>query len=214
MNQSLTAYKTVCKHCGIKPTTIKETFETKGDATLVIVPNKVFDWDQLKKLAVTFGKDQPRSTWSYDKLYQEYTSEELSGTPQGSKAYRAVYIPKECNVVAEPVPDQLEKHKNDYVPSVLDAICLWFTLRELKTELNYTSTYIRHFNLPAKRVDDWASVPYSCVYVGGVPYLDYSVADGGDGARVAVGQNLVLAASPLPDRLSIDNRVYVAEDAL
>lgn len=75
------------------------------------------------------------------------------------------------------------------VPSVLDALTFWYTLRARGDKLNDSSslnkTYIRHFNLSAKKLATWLYVPNSYVSDGGKPRLNRSSADGD--ARVAVG---------------------------
>jgi len=78
-----------------------------------------------------------------------------------------------------------------HVPSVLDGLSFWQTLRAagdtLKNGDVWGRTGIRHFNLAAKRLDGWLYVPLSNVYRGGRPALHDSGAGRDDAARLAVG---------------------------
>lgn len=196
MNPSIKSYQTVCKILGIKPVKITEKFKEVPEATLVIVPDQAFNDVQLIKLARKFGEDQPYETYVYDKLYPQYSAEELSGTPTG-KNYRVLYTPKKYNVDSAPAKAQAKKHAKDHVPTVLEAIVHWFVLREAGESLNFNSTYIRHFDLEPKAVGGWSRVPLSYVDSDGEPFLRNSVADSVVGARLAVGSTSTLD-TPLP----------------
>jgi len=78
-----------------------------------------------------------------------------------------------------------------HVPSVLDGLSFWQTLRAagdtLKNGDVWGRTGIRHFNLAAKRLDRWLDVPLSSVSDDGQPTLYYSNAEYGLIARLAVG---------------------------
>lgn len=80
---------------------------------------------------------------------------------------------------------------NLQVPSVLDALTYWHTLRvgnyQLADTSDYCTTYFRHFNLDPKRHDSWSVVPYVFVGGSGRPNLDYSGADSDEVARLSVG---------------------------
>jgi hypothetical protein len=77
------------------------------------------------------------------------------------------------------------------VPSLLDAVTYWYSLRaggdKLDDSSAFVKTYIRHFDLEPKTVGRWPIVPYSCVSGVGRPYLDYSGVGDVYGARLAVG---------------------------
>lgn len=189
MNPSIKAYQTVCKILGTKAQKITETLPEIPKATLVIVPDELFDYEQLFKLARTFGEDQPYKTYIYEDLYKLYSPEQLSGKVAG-KGYRQVYIPQKYNVKSGTVSEQ-RKIKGQ-VPSVLEAITHWFLLREQGEKLNSGNTDIRHFDLPEQRVDDWSYVPGSFVRVDGKPYLRYSGVQYDGSARLLVGENSTL----------------------
>ncbi len=75
MNNSIKTYKEVCKILGVKPEKVNITEETPENTTLVIVPDQVFTWSKIKKLAVEFGKKQPYETYIYEDLYKLYSAE-------------------------------------------------------------------------------------------------------------------------------------------
>ena len=77
------------------------------------------------------------------------------------------------------------------VPSLLDAITYWYSLRaggdKLADSSAFDKTYIRHFDLEPKTVGRWSLVPGSCVDDVGGPRVGYSGAGDQDDVRVAVG---------------------------
>jgi hypothetical protein len=222
MNKLYKAYKATCVTLGTKP--LPEADFTKllpkdiPGTTLVPVPNKPFTKEQLYTLAIKFGKGRPYSTYIYRNLYDLYTDEELCGTPVGKGAVRFVHIPKTYNVPAA-TPAKQKQDNPGHVPTVLEAICFWYTLRELGETLDFDSTYIRHFNLQTKSIGGWLGVPLSYVYHGGQPCLDDVVAEVGLEARLVVGYKDSLGTvasasdlgSSLPEKLTINGKVYVAE---
>lgn len=212
--KELEAYQQVCKVFGIKPAKVKLTMPDVDDATLVIVPNKVFEWEKIKKLAEAFGEDQPYATYTYGEIYEKYSAEKLSGKLDGQKAYRYLYIPANLTE-SETVSNLAKKYKNKRIPSVLEAICFWYSLRATGKNLNFTTTYIRHIDLKLQTVGGWPVVPGSYVSAGGKPYLDRSDAGRVNGARLAVGTNLeplpLSESFPLPDELTINGKVYRSE---
>ena len=78
-----------------------------------------------------------------------------------------------------------------HVPSVLETIVYWHTLRAHDDGLDngaaFDATYIRHFDLPARRIGDFQGIPSSCAGGGGGPSLSYSRIGLGGPGRVAVG---------------------------
>lgn len=188
---------------GVYDHLVEELIANGARYNLVATPNVEATEQQVVDLAVGFGKEQPYSTYVYDALYRRglYTGKQFSGNT-GKDALRFSLIPSRRDAVlsgktAELQLQMLKEQQaaspqlNLRVPSVLDAITYWYALRAQGDKLDdssaYDKTYIRHFDLEAKRVDDWLFVPYSFVYVDGAPYLhDSAVGDGRD-ARVAVG---------------------------
>lgn len=174
-----------------------------GRPNLVVTPNVLADWKQLRQVAEKLGKDQLHGPYIDEELYSQYSARELSGAPTNDEL-RFSLIPSRNTprLGQKPADEQLGILKqmqseqpglNLKVPSVLDAITYWQTQRScgdaLANETTFDKIYIRHFDLPAKRLDDWSYVPDSYVSGDGEPYLylDSSYVDYGDDARVSVG---------------------------
>jgi hypothetical protein len=166
--------------------------------TLVASPNVLVTPKQLKELAKKFSENQPYPTDVWDELYDKYSALQLSGTvPEGDIKF--CLIPNKFTVVLDgPVLEQrgkLAKLQTEQpflrVPSVLEAVTFWNTLRiqgdSLASGNVFNRTYIRHFDLEERRFDDELCVPDSAVGDVGRPFLGYSDARDDDGARVAVG---------------------------
>lgn len=168
--------------------------------TLVATPNVAVTSKELTKAAKAFGKDQPYETYVWDKLYEQYTPEQLSGTdPDNGSSVIFSLIPSEPTPdMSGTVADQRNKlaalratHPDLKVPSPLEAAAYWQTLRaggdQLADGSTLDKTLIRHFDLPEQRLGGWLYVPDSCVVDDGKPYLCGSSARYDNHARVAVG---------------------------
>lgn len=171
--------------------------------TLVATPNVDACETQIVALAEAFGKGQPYQTYVYDDLYRKgrYSGKEWSGN-KGTALMRLSLIPSRFDgeMGSNRVDAQVEqlRHRRATqpeldirVPSALDAVTYWYSLRAKGDKLNDNSafgkTYIRHFDLEPKTVDRWSFVPHSCVDNDGRPYLNYSAAGRKNAARLAVG---------------------------
>ena len=181
---------------------VRDFVENGNKPNLLATPNVIADRQRLRDFAVHFGEQQPVGTFVYDELYQHYSAEELSGELQQGGAVRLSIMPSGYTkqLGRKPVAEQLNTFKKMQVespslklrvPSVLDAVTYWQTLRARGDKLSGNGTTdktcIRHFNLEPKRVGVWSGVPYSCVGVSGRPGLDRSAADYDVVARVSVG---------------------------
>jgi hypothetical protein len=168
--------------------------------TLVATPNTLASNKEITAVAKTFGKDQPYSTYVWDELYARYTPEELSGTnpESGSNVVFSLIPSKVDPELYGTVKEQqtklaeLQKANPDLkVPSVLEAVTYWQTLRaggnRLADSTTFDTTYIRHFDLPTKRVGGWRCLPGSCVGSVGGARLSYSSAGDDYNGRVSVG---------------------------
>jgi len=168
--------------------------------TLVATPNVLANSKDITKATKAFGENQPYSTYVWDELYGKYSAEQLSGTdpsngkPVAFSLIPGAYTPEMDGTVVEQRAKfaKLQADNPDLkVPSVLDAVTYWQTLRaqgyQLRDNFTFDRTYIRHFDLPEQRVGRWSGVPRSCVDCGGEPRLGYSRAGHQYGARVAVG---------------------------
>lgn len=178
----------------------KEFMESGGRPNLVATPNIIADWSQLKKLAEQFGAGQPYPTSVYEEIYRHYTDEQLSGPLQGTGPVRLSIIPSSYtkrlgyNTAAEQRAELAAMQQESpalkaRIPSVLDTITYWYSLRQNLGRLDddaWGLTYTRYVNLPEKVVGGWPCVPRSDVSSGKAGLRD-GRADNQRGARVAVG---------------------------
>jgi hypothetical protein len=168
--------------------------------TLIATPNVVAKADEIIEIAKEFGKNQPYSTYVWSEIYGKYTPEQLSGTdPSNGNAVKFRLIPNKLDPAMQgTVPSQrtrLAQLQADApfvgVPSVLEDITFWNTLRatgdSLFTGDVFERTYVRHFDLPEKRIDGFQYVPRSYVGGDGGPNLNDSDVDRDLPARVSVG---------------------------
>lgn len=168
--------------------------------TLVATPNILATSEEIIKAAKTFGEKQPLQTHSYDKLCGKYTAQQLSGTnPDNGKSVQFSLIPNKFNPTLYGTVDQQKAelaklqaaNASLKVPSVLEAVTYWLTLRAHDDSLDsgaaFHKTFIRHFNLPERNADCYDSGPYSYVGVDGKPRLYGKVAHIVSGARVSLG---------------------------
>lgn len=188
---------------GVYDHLVEELIANGARYNLVATPNVEATEKQIVALAEAFGKEQPYETYVYDDLYRKghYTGREFSGN-SGSDPVRLSLIPSRCDAVlsGKTVETRVRMLREQQagkpnlklrVPSVLDAVTYWYTLRtqgdKLADSSAFDKTYIRHFDLDPKAVGRWSSVPRSCVYDDGQPVLGYSDADDEYEARLAVG---------------------------
>jgi len=169
--------------------------------TLVATPNVlVASHQELFETAIAFGgTPQPYETWIYDKqmvgnLYQGYSLAELSGTnPDNNNSTQFSLIPSKPNpeLVSKTAEQQRDIFRDDLltampdlaVPSVLEAITYWQTLRAAlppdadgnpQPLNNFDKTLIVHFDLENRPVGDGVLVPASIVFDSGRPDLSDS----------------------------------------
>lgn len=167
--------------------------------TLVATPNVLVNAKDIIKVAKAFGQNQPYETYVYDPLYNKYSAEQLSGTnPDNGNSVQFSLIPSTYTPeMSGTVVDQraklakLQTENPDLkVPSVLEGVAYWQTLRaqgeQLADNTTFDRTYIRHFNLPEQRFDGWSYVPYSYVGDVGKPRLNNSDVQVDDDARLSV----------------------------
>lgn len=168
--------------------------------TLVATPNVSAHAKQITAVARAFGVEQPHETYVWEELYGMYTPDELSGADRGDRG----------SAVFSLVPSRMDgrlygsvRHQRDvladmrlampaiHVPSLLESVTYWFTLRaqhdRLADSTAFDLTYVRHFDLPEKLIGGFNGVPSSCAGGGGGPSLSYSRAGVGGPGRVALG---------------------------
>lgn len=168
--------------------------------TLVATPNVVVAPADIIKLAKAFGENQPYEASVSEPLYSQYSALQLSGTdPDNGRSVQFSLIPgsytPEMSGTVEQRRMKLAKLQVDYpdlkVPSVLEAVSYWQTLRaqgdRLADSTAFARTCIWHFDLPEQRLGDLFYTPYSGVGDPGWPVLSYSRHDVEDNGLVSVG---------------------------
>ncbi len=168
--------------------------------TLIATPNIEVNAKDIAKIAKGFGANQRYETYVYDELYGKYSAEELSGTdptnndPVQFSLIPSTFIPEMTGTVAEQrakLADLQATNPQLKVPSVLEAITYWNTLRAtgdpVEGDGTFDKTYIRHFDLGEKRLGGWSDVPNSCVDDVGKPLLNRSHVQYVNDARLSVG---------------------------
>ena len=188
---------------GVYDYLVEQLIENGARFNLVATPNVEASEQQIVALAEAFGKDQPYETYVYDELYRKgrYTGREWSGN-SGNAPVRLSLIPSKADaeISSKTVDDQVRLLRDRQakqpdlqarVPSLLDAVTYWYSLRaqgdKLADSSAYDKTYIRHFDLEPKTVGRWSGVPVSYVSSVGGPSLHFSYAVFLHVARVAVG---------------------------
>lgn len=187
---------------GVYQYVLEQLIEKDTQFNLVMTPNVLASSEQIISSAEDFGQDQPMGTYIYRELYSQYSGEELSGTQEQGVSARFSLMPSKYteelgSLSVEPQRTKLQQLQDRVpqlsirVPSVLDAISYWQSLRargdSLSGDGTVNKTLIRHFDLTPKRFGSWSRVPYSFVRGVGEPVLGRSVAEASDGARVLVG---------------------------
>lgn len=187
---------------GVYQYVLEQLIERDTQFSLVMTPNVLASPDQVMGAAENFGQGQPYTTYINREFYSQYNATELSGIPEQGVSARFSLMPsKETQELGRvPVEEQrtnLQRLQDSLprlsirVPSVLEAISYWQSLRArgdtLSGDGTFDKTTVRHFDLVPKRVDSWSYVPDSCVSDRGWPNLYCSSADHDLGARVSVG---------------------------
>jgi hypothetical protein len=187
---------------GVYQYVLEQLIEKDTQFTLVMTPNVLASSEQIISSAEDFGQKQPMQTYTYRELYSQYNGEELSGTQEQGVSARFSLMPSKYTEELGSVPVEQQRTKLQQlqgslpqlsirVPSVLDAISYWQSLRargdSLSGDGTAYKTLIRHFDLTPKRVASWSAVPCSYVDDDDWPGLDSSSAESDYNARVLVG---------------------------
>lgn len=203
LEQLLTEKDEEWRVSGIYDYLVEQLIKNGVQYNLVATPNIEATEAQVVALAEAFGKGRPYGTYVYDELYRKgrYTGSEWSGN-SGKAPVRLSLIPSrlDSEISGRSVEEQLQMLRerqtdlpelNVRVPSLLEAITHWYSLRAQGDKLDdgraYDKTYVRHFDFMPTSADGFLRVPDSCVGSDGMPFLCYSNADGRDGGRLAVG---------------------------
>lgn len=122
---------------GVMDYLVRELIEKGSRPNLVATPNVLASWEQIRELAKDFGKGQPHETYTADKYLGQYSPAELSGALTDGPL-RLSIIPSVCNLKPRTLVRQrqwlAEKQVAQpalgfRVPSMLDSIMYWQTLR-------------------------------------------------------------------------------------
>jgi hypothetical protein len=177
--------------------------------TLVASPNATVNAAEIAAIAREFGKAQPHATYVWDQLLSLYSPELLSGTdPTNGSTVAFSLIPSKMDErlygtvhqQREVLADMRAAMPALHVPSVLESVVYWQTLRSSEERLAdstaFDFTYMRHFDLPAQRIGDFRGIPSSCGGGGAGPSVSYSRVGVGGPARVAIGARAVPDSHP------------------
>lgn len=168
---------------------------------LLATPNVRTIARDIMQSAKVFELRQPMVAEIWSELIQHYNDEQLSGTnPENRRKFAFSWMPTSFTPGMDGWrSEQLEKFaeqkaQDPYlkIPSALDAITYWQTLRAHGDELTqgkvYDRTYIRHFDLPSIRIGGERNfVPSTYIGDDGKPYIDISAASSNYPARLALG---------------------------
>lgn len=202
---------------GVYDYIVEQLLKHNSRHTLLITPEYEASEQQVVALAEAFGKQQSYEAYVYDPLYCSgvYTPAELSRGLQASLgSSQAPHVPLRFSLIPSALDQELSRHavreqvamladrqathpKLGYaVPSILDSITYWYTLRaqgdSLDDDSAFDRTYVRHFDLPPQQVEGNSVVPCSYVLDDGEPNLVSSLAEDQRSARLLVGCNQVL----------------------
>lgn len=189
---------------GVYQYVLEQLIEKDTQFNLVMTPNILASKEQILGAAEAFGQSQPEpmSAYIYRELYDQYSGEELSGAQEQGVSARFSLMPSKFTPELGQAPAQEQRtklqqlkgslpHLSIRVPSVLDAISYWQSLRAsgitLSGDGTYNKTFIRHLDLEPMRVGSVLDVPDSFLGAGGGPYVSLSNAGNDSGARVLVG---------------------------
>jgi hypothetical protein len=184
--------------------------EERATFTLNAAPNLELGYDEVIMLAKEFDKDQQHEHRVFDELggedYSQYSSIELSGAREDDYDVRLSLFPSKCNIRGGGTERQLRmlsamqsECPSIRIPSVLEAISYWFSLRALHdgdSEFRYDEriTLTRHIDLrpvatTTRGVEEMGPVmPQLSIFPIGEPHLDAMFARGyHDPARAVVG---------------------------
>jgi len=154
---------------------------------LLATPNVVADWREINLAAQRFtvGGGYGAKNLVNDRALRENTPEALSGTkPENGNSAQFSFWPFEqaieLAVTITEMARRLEANPNLKLPSVLDAVTNWYTLRSRQERLDMMrSTYVAHFDLEPFKGDiisgetpvSYASGNHSPVIAGSIGNL-------------------------------------------
>ncbi|MCA9330208.1 hypothetical protein KDA11_06165, partial [Candidatus Saccharibacteria bacterium] len=174
---------------GVVDYIVRDYLENGNKPNLLATPNVIVDWQTLRAMAAKLGEGQSYRTNTKDELYSQYTAKELSGQLTSGPLRFGLILSGYTKQLSIARADaqlatlrRIQKKQpeiNMQIPSVLDALILWHTIRargdvwvgSLSGKKNDDRTFIKHLDLAAKYVDDKLSIPVSWVNdSGGYPF--------------------------------------------
>lgn len=176
--------------------------------TLVATPNLEATLRQLVMATKTFSQAQPEEPQLFTELYEMYGPSDFSSTNTNPKSGKAVnfslvedrFDPRLRGTATEQW-DRLQELQTRFphlqVPSVLEAITYWNTLRShgvklTKDKSTFNKTYIRHFDLEPKVVGGHKFIPSTDVNLGRAALWSSHPEQTYEG-RVSLGESLDIA---------------------
>lgn len=174
------------KDNGLLEKCIAQIVANGGRIILVASPNVLVEPDEIIGLAQNFGENQPIKTRTDDGLIKSYSKEELSGETIPDSKVKLSLIPsgldpslrlkrKQRSVLTSANKPNNAKLK---VPSVLEALSYWHTLRAMGDKLAdrqaFDRTLIHHFDLDPHENRFWNEIPASYIDDYGMPHLSHT----------------------------------------
>lgn len=204
LQREFTAKLEAWQEQGVYQYVVERLIEKNTQFYLVMTPNIIASKEQIIGAAEAFSQSQPEpmSAYIYRELYDQYSGEELSGAQEQGVSARFSLMPSKFTPELGQVPvveqrTKLQQLKGSLprltirVPSVLDAISYWQSLRAggvaVSGDGTYYKTVIRHIDLEPRRVGNWLDVLSSSVGDGDGPFLNGSGTERGSDARVLLG---------------------------
>jgi hypothetical protein len=181
---------------GVYEYLVEQLMEKGGSYYVVVTPNAGTTEQDIISLAQAFSPEKEASI--SDNLLGKglYSGSELSGK-SGNAAVRFSLISGRLD---SSFTDKASEQRNSLskiqslhpelgarVPSMLDAVIYWYTLRAQSVKLDDDNTYIRHFDLEPVDSRRGPSIPRSYVEDDGQPGITGVYCDVRDHARLAFG---------------------------
>ena len=167
---------------------------------LVATPNYVARNDEIIALARGFGNNQPNDTLVWNELNNQFKPEKLSGTITGHNSLVIFSLipnkedPKFYGTSYElqaKLTEAQEIHPFLKVPSLLEAINYWQTLRTQNNKLadqdTFSATSVVHFDQLTDRQNENQHSLYSCIFYDGQAFIYRIDANENLCARIAIG---------------------------
>lgn len=189
---------------------LRDLIEYKNEPSLLVTPNIIAKWKDLRSVAIRFGKNQPKKINKYEildrlsfgKIYHNCSAEQLSGTKTDG-SIRFGVMPSKSELLYKVDDDKklsrLKKIQsvnpclNARAPSLLDAITYFYTLRKKDGYINVDNYYndICHFDIRPEYIhgtsNSYLYLPSSHIDERGILKLTRMQKTDHSGFRIVVG---------------------------